>query len=60
MVCQTKVVRPRCSATLSPVTVLPSLAPEMNLVLESVVVVRLPLTKLRTVPTAPRWSANAM
>ena len=37
-VCHTCVVRPRCSATLSPRTVVPTLAPAMNLVLESVVV----------------------
>lgn len=36
------VVRPRCSATLSPRTLVPTLAPAMNLVLESVVVVLVP------------------
>jgi hypothetical protein len=32
----------------------------MNLVLESVVVVRLPAARLTSVPTAPSVSANAM
>jgi len=35
-VCQTIVVRPRWSATDSPVTVVPTRAPAMNFVLESV------------------------
>ena len=44
----------------SPVTTLPALAPAMNLVLESVVVVVWPLRRFITVPTAPSVSANAM
>src|SRR5262249_33399016 len=60
VVCQTIVVRPRCSATDSPTTVVFTFAPPMNLVLESVVVVRLPCGRLITVPTAPSVSAKAM
>ncbi|CKT77339.1 Uncharacterised protein [Mycobacterium tuberculosis] len=39
---------------------LPTRAPAMNLVLESVVVVRLPSARLTMVPTAPSVSAKAM
>ena len=45
-VCQTIVVRPRCRARHSPVTIVSRRAPAMNLVLESVVVVRLPGARL--------------
>jgi uncharacterized membrane protein YbhN (UPF0104 family) len=59
-VCQTCVVRPLCSGTDTARTVVPTLAPAMNLVLESVVVVILPGGRLTMVPTAPSASANAM
>ena len=49
-VCQTIVVRPRCRARHSAVTIVSTRAPAMNLVLESVVVVRLPAARLRIVP----------
>ena len=59
-VCHTWVVRPRCRATHSALTVVSTLAAPMNLVLESVVVVRLPAGRLTKVPTAPSVSASAM
>src|SRR5689334_7158958 len=59
-VCHTIVVRPRCSATLSPRTVLPTFAGAMNFVLESVVVVVAPGGRFCIVPSAPSVSANAM
>src|SRR5689334_4052625 len=59
-VSHTIVVRPRCSATDSPVTVVLTFAPAMNFVLESVVVVRVAGGRLRIVPIAPSVSANAM
>src|SRR5467141_1789179 len=60
-VCQTWVRRPRCTGVAVAMTVIPSFAPPMKLVLLSIVVVPLASSgKLITVAAAPTESANAM
>src|SRR6202521_5432134 len=60
-VCQTWVRRPRCTGVAVAITVIPSLAPPMKLVLLSIVVVPLASPgKLITVAAAPTESANAI
>src|SRR5450432_3098402 len=60
-VCQTWVRRPRCTGVAIAITVVPSLAPPMMLVLLSRVVVPLASSaRLITVAAAPTESANAM
>src|SRR5260221_8312968 len=60
LVWQTTVVRPLCTGTASPTTRVPSGAPRMKLVFDSMVVVRAPCGMLRIAATAPSVSANAM
>src|SRR6516164_9719338 len=60
-VCQTCVRRPRCTGVAVAITVLPSFAPPMKLVLLSIVVVPLASSgRLIRVAAAPTESASAM
>src|SRR3981081_1490694 len=60
-VCQTWVRRPRCTGVAIAITVIPSSAPPMKLVLLSIVVVPFASSgKLITVAAAPTESASAM